>query len=144
MFERKDMPIGNFYFSVEIDGIQEGNFLKASGVASEVEVEEYEEGGVNHFTHKIPVRIKHSNIVLEKGVTSSKELLKWFSQIQEGIIIKKNFSIILWNQGKEIVRRWNFYNGYPVKWEAGELDALGTSILVERIEITHEGMKEST
>lgn len=142
--KKKEMPVGSFHFGIEIDGIFEGSFLRVTGIASEIEVEEYKEGGMNHFVHYMPVRVKYSNIILEKGVTKSKELLKWFNQVKEGIMNKKNFSIVLWNNGGEIIRRWNFQNGYPIKWEASDLDAMGNSILIEKIELTHEGMNENS
>ena len=137
-------PIGNYNFSIEIDGIYEGSFSSVSGVASEVEIEEFSEGGVNHYIHRLPIRVKHSNITLEKGITKSKELHKWFAQTQEGIMNKKDFSIVLNDNKGTTVRRWNFKKGYPVKWEAGNLDAMGNDILMEKIEIAHEGMVESS
>lgn len=140
--ERKEMPVGNHHFGLEIEGITECSFAKASGVAVEVEVYSYQEGGVNHFEHQFPTRTKHSNIKLERGVTKSDALLKWFRQISDGVIVKRNFSIILWNNSGEIMRRWNFNAGYPVKWAVGELDATGNTILIETIELVHEGLAE--
>jgi len=141
---KKDRSLYNSsFFGLEIDGINEASFAKASGVASEIELHKYQEGGVNHFEHQIPTRTKFSNITLEKGMTKSKELSNWFQQIKEGIIAKKNFSVVLWNEKGEEIRRWNFVNGYPVKWSAGDLDALGNQVMIEKIELVHEGFTES-
>jgi len=140
--ERKELPVGNHHFGLEIDGITECSFAKASGVAVEVEVYSYQEGGVNHFEHQLPTRTKHSNIQLERGVTKSDVLMKWFRQISDGIILKRDFAIILWNNNGDIIRRWNFLKGYPIKWRIGDLDALGNTLLIESIELTHEGIAE--
>lgn len=140
--DKKSMPIGNFHFGIEIDSITECSFAKVSGVASEVEIYTYKEGGVNGYEHQIPSATKYSNITLEKGVTNSDFMYKWFKQISEGIIVKRNFAIILWDNSGKIIRRWNFAAGYPIKWSTSELDANGNSILIEKMELAHEGISE--
>lgn len=140
---KQNIPVGNYVFSIEIEGIEEASFMKVSAISQEVELETYEEGGVNHFVHSLPTRVKYSNVVLERGMTTSIELSNWFSQIKEGTIIKKNFSIILHDNKGYSIRRWDFFNGYPIKWEISELNALNSSIMIEKIELTHEGMKEN-
>lgn len=131
----------NFRFLIEIDSFK-GNFAKASGMASEIEFEEYREGG-SSFSLKFPVKVKHFNVVLQKGITESKFLYEWFSEIENGIINKKDFVIsILDNNLKTKIRSWSFSNGYPVKWEISDLDAMDKSLLIEKIELAHEGIKE--
>ena len=48
------------------------------GLAVEVEVKEYNEGGINDYVHKLPTRIKYPNLVLKRGVTYEDALLDWF------------------------------------------------------------------
>ena len=43
-----------FNFAVEIEGLLVGGFTQVDGLSGEVEVEEYREGGVNGYTHKLP------------------------------------------------------------------------------------------
>lgn len=141
---KKNIPVGNYNFSIEIDGINEASFARVSGMGAEIQVEDVDEGGMNYSTHKIPVKVKYNNITLEKGITKSKELLNWFSQACEGVIKKRDFSIILSNNGGDTMRRWNFTQGYPVRWESDALDAQGNNILLERIELCYEGMSENS
>ena len=47
-------PYLTFNFAVEIEGLLVGGFTEVSGLESEIEVEEYREGGVNGFVHKLP------------------------------------------------------------------------------------------
>ncbi|BEP29028.1 phage tail protein [Helicovermis profundi] len=129
----------NFNFGLEIDGMVEISFMKVSGISSEVEFLTYNEGGVNDYEHHIPTKVKYSNIVLEKGVTKSDVLFKWFKRIQAGIIEKKNFSVILWNNEFKVIKRWNFIEGYPVKWSLSNFEALGNGVSIESIEFTHNG-----
>src|SRR5438132_13376211 len=59
------------YFRVELDGIDSGSFRKCSGLKTETEVFEYQEGGDNEATHKLMGPTKASNIVLTKGFVST-------------------------------------------------------------------------
>jgi phage tail-like protein len=36
--------------------------------------------------------------------------------------------------------RWNFENAWPSKYDAPDLNAKGTDIAIETLEIVHEGM----
>lgn len=140
MYNNKDLCV-NFRFLMEIGNFK-CSFFKASGMASEIEFEEYHEGGSN-FSLKFPVKVKHFNVILEKGVTESKFLYGWFDEIQKGIIDKKDFVIsVLDTDLKTPIRSWTFINGYPVKWELSDLNAVDKSVLIEKIELTHEGIKE--
>lgn len=138
----KDRPIINFRFKVNIHNFFKGSFAKASGISSEIECEEYYEGG-NNFSYKFPVKVKHYNITLEKGVFEAGILYEWFDKIKNGIVIKRDFDITLLNNEGKAVVKWSFNKGYPVKWEISELDAMGNSVLIEKIELAHEGMTQT-
>ena len=70
-------PLVGMFFSVEA-GATIGYFTEVSGLAMEYEVEEYKEGGVNDFVHKLRGRAKFPNLVLKRGITSNEEFTKWF------------------------------------------------------------------
>ena len=67
---------GRFMFTV--DGLTIGSFTEVSGLAVQIDVEELAEGGQNHFTHKMPGRMKWPNIVLKRGITDADNLFEWF------------------------------------------------------------------
>ncbi|GBF34825.1 hypothetical protein DCCM_3945 [Desulfocucumis palustris] len=134
-------PAGSFRFWVEIDGLLVAGFTEVSGLQSEVEVEEYREGGVNEYVHVLPRITKYPNIVLKRGVTSSDNLWGWYEKVTEGSIQRKNGSIILLSQQGLELWRWNFYDAYPTKWIGPELNSSGNDVAVETLEITHKGLK---
>lgn len=143
MFEeedKKERPVVNSNFGIEIDGIIECSFSNAKGVSVEIETLNYHEGGML-YDHSFPTKTKFSNITLERGTTSSDVLSKWILQTQEGIIERKDFAIILWDSKGSIVKRWNFLSGMPVKWFISDFDGMGNSIILESIELSHCGMK---
>jgi phage tail-like protein len=139
MFKRD--PTGSFRFWVEIDGLLVAGFIEVSGLQSEVEVEEFREGGVNEYVHTLPRITKYPNIVLKRGVTSSDNLWSWYEKVTEGSISRKNGSIILLSQQGLELWRWNFFDAYPVKWVGPELKSSSSEVAVETLEITHKGLK---
>ncbi|HWR60828.1 MAG TPA: phage tail protein [Clostridia bacterium] len=135
---------GVFRFLVEIDGLLSGGFTHVSGLEVETEEEEYHEGGLNEYSHHIPVRTKYSRLVLRKGFASSNDLWDWYEQVTSGKISRKSGSIILLDARGQEICRWNFFDAYPVKWTGPELDSESSRIAVETLEIVHNGIKAIT
>jgi phage tail-like protein len=127
------------YFKVELDGIDSGSFRKCSGLKSETEVFEYQEGGDNDATHKLLGATKASNIVLTKGFVSDPALFKWRDEVQSSgakAIKRRNGSIVAFAlDGKTEVGRWNFTKAWPVRWEMTEFDAHSGEALCEILEL---------
>ncbi|MBX6771396.1 MAG: phage tail protein [Chloroflexi bacterium] len=130
-------------FWVEIQGITQAYFTECSGLTAETEIQEYAEGGLNDFVHKLPGRTKFSNVVLKRGWVDSDDLWKWYSQVIAGKIQPQNVSIILYentvNSPGPEKARWNLINAFPVKWQGPEFRADGTAVLVETLELAHQG-----
>lgn len=136
-------PYRNFNFLVEIDGIVQAGFSDCSGFGSSNDPIEYREGGENTTVRKLPGMTKHTNITLKWGLTDSKELYQWFREIVAGKIDRKNGSIVVLDlDGKEKVR-WNFFQGWPTKWDGPDFSAKGTDVAIETLEIAHEGIERA-
>ncbi len=135
---RKDhQAIG--FFKVEIEGIDSGSFRKVSGLKTENEIFEYQEGGDNEATHKLVGPTKASNIVLTKGFISDPALFKWRDEIQAGgsnKIKRRGGSIVaLGPDGKTEVGRWNFTKAWPIRWEMSDFDAMSGEAACEVLEL---------
>jgi len=133
-------PFTPHFFKIELDGITIASFSEVSGIGSEIEVEDFNEGGVNEFVYKILKRIRYNNIVLKKGITDNTELYDWYVKTSEGTIEGRNMGITLFDHKENEVKRWNFKNAYPVKWSSSDLNSQATSIFIESIEIVHQGL----
>ena len=137
--ERVD-PLTTRKFYVEISNIAEAGFSEASGLDAQVEVMEYQEGGCNTFTHKLPGRITFSNVTLKRGMTESLELWKWFEDVINGKIERKNVGISLYDEAQSAQRRWTLQRAYPVKWVGPAFKASDNTIAIETLELAHEGL----
>ncbi len=139
--ERKD-PYLSYHFLLEIDGVVNGGFSEVSGLQVEVETEDYLEGGINEFVHKLSKGVKHSNIILKRGITDSDILWKWHQDIVNGKIKRKTIRIIILdNEGQEKLH-WEFKEAYPVKWMGPEFKADSSNVAVETIELVHKGIQK--
>ena len=134
------MPfVGNFNFLVEIEGVTgessyvAGGFSEASGIASTTDVIEFSVGSSNQMLN-MPGKTRYSNVVLKRGVTNSNEFYLWRQAIENGKADRRSGSIILLDHEMEERARWNFYDAWPCRYEAPELDSGGGTIGIETLE----------
>jgi phage tail-like protein len=142
--EGRTDPYVGFRFLVEIDSLVVAGFSEVSGLETEMSPEEYEEGGVNRFTHKLPGRVSHPNLVLRRGLTDSRALWAWMQEtvlrVGDGSVPRRNVRVMVLDSTGAESRAWVFLNAYPVKWTGPELSAGDASVAIESLELVHEGL----
>lgn len=136
-----EYPYSNLRFSVEIDGLTWAGFSEVTGLSIEIDVEEYLEGGVNEFVHKLPKTVKFQNITLKKGLIQSYKMWDWIQEVAEGSISPQNCRIILMDQDGNTICYWAVANAFPVKWTGSDLKATGGEIFMESLELAHQGIQ---
>lgn len=138
------LPFLGAHFVLAVDGLTSVSFSKCSGLAAEVGVEEYPEGGENRFAHRIPVRASFPNLVLTQGAGPSTELWAWFFEyLVNGLVSPRDGQVSLMStvEGALVpVRVWAFRRGWPVKLTGPELDAQSSALAIESVEIAHHGL----
>jgi phage tail-like protein len=115
-------------------------FSECSGLEATMTVDEYAEGGRNTGVLKFPGRVKHPNIKLRRGVTSSLDLWQWHEDFLRGRGRRRDGIIQLLNDTGDVVRSWRFQRGILTRWAGPPANALGSQIAIEEIEIAHEGL----
>lgn len=138
--ERTD-PYLAFDFLVEIEGVVVGGFTEVAGLQSEVEVQDYREGGRNDYVHRLagPTRYP-SNLILRRGLTDAATLWEWHYSVTQGRVVRKNGSVVLLDSARQEGWRWNFLQAYPVRWNGPELRAASSAVAVETLELVHHGL----
>jgi len=126
---------------VELDGMLVAGFSEVSGLSVETELMEVQEGGVNHYVHRLPKQTKAQPLVLKRGVTVTNELWNWYADVVNGTIVRKSGSVIMYNELDLELRRWNFYEAYPYKWTGPDFDGSRSAVAIETIELAHNGLK---
>lgn len=141
-----------FHFSVGFLGMSppvlDMAFQEISGLESEIEVTELQEGGENRFQHRLPVKVKHSNLVLKRGLSSrASGLVQWCKNTLEGglaePIMPKDISVKLLGATGSPVANWSITNAYPVKWQVGSFDAMKNELAIETIELAYNTVERT-
>lgn len=134
-------PFNSYNFLVEIDGITRAAFRECTGFGSNIDIIEYRQGGENTTMRKLPGMTKYDNIQLMWGITDDRELYDWHRRIVRGAVERKNGSIVLLNNRGDEVARWNFVRAWPAMYNGPDLNAEGTDVAIEKLELAHEGVE---
>lgn len=144
-------PYRSFRYSVEMDGITRGGFSEVSGFDLSVDVVEYREGDdLRNTPRKLPGLTKYGNITFKWGIVGDMDFLDWIftvapsDQSPPTSIERKNITITLIDDAGATGPSWTIINAWPVKYSIPDLNALGSEIAVESIEICHEGLNRTS
>lgn len=138
---RKD-PYRGSNFRLEVGGLTVASFSEASGLVAEGDAVDYREGDekVNWVRKLIGLR-KFNQIVLKRGYTKNRELWEWYGRIATGVNDRRDGAIVLMDEGRKDVIRWEFVKAWPNKIEGPSLNATGNEVAMESVELVHEGLE---
>lgn len=133
-------------FLLEIDGLTLGRFSEVSGLAINVDVEEYQEGGENGFVHKFPGRMTWPNLTFKKGLTREDTFFAWVHSsvgtgavARSGKISRSTAAVTLLSPRGIRLRRWNVVDAFPVRWTGPSFSSSSSEAAMEELEIAHHG-----
>ena len=135
-------PLPAFYFNVSWEDGATVPFSEVSGLSVEIEPIEYRHGESKDFsTIKMPGLKKYGNISLKRGaVADGNSLFSWWNSAQLNIAERKSVTICLLNEKHEPVITWKVKNAFPVKLDSGSLNAKTNEVLIETLDLAHEGI----
>jgi phage tail-like protein len=142
---KSDYPLPSFHFQVEWGGARLG-FTEVTGLDMQTEVIEYREGNEKSYTKsKMPGLRKFSNIVLKRGYfLGDTDFYKWArstSFFNSGQKFRRTVTIKLLDDEHKPVMTWRLLNAWPTKLQAGDLKAQANEVLIETLELVHEGLE---
>lgn len=139
---RRDDPYLNFNFLVEIDGEAAAGFSEADLPAGRIEVVAYREGADRTSAARLlPGRVEYEPLVLRRGFAGDPALFQWWRAVAEGNLDRRNVSVILLDEQRQEVARWNLRRAWPTKWEGPSMRAEGNDVAIETLELAHEGIE---
>jgi phage tail-like protein len=136
-------PVG-FHFKVEFQGLDKQvdhdvRFTDVGGLSLELATEEVAEGGQNRFLQKYPVRAKHPELVLKRGLLTDSGIIDWVRAcIEDFDITPKNLDIKLLNDKHEPLMTWHVINAWPTRWNINDLSASSNSVVVENLHLFYQ------
>jgi phage tail-like protein len=134
-----------FYFSVGFGiapGLVDGSFREVSGMAAEMDTEPLVEGGENRYVYQLPKAVKHTRLVLKRGVAPlASPLVTWCRDVLEGglgqALTTKQLWVTLRDETGLPLRVWSFENAFPVKWEVEPFQSTKNEVAMEKIELSY-------
>lgn len=142
---KKEYPLPRSHFEVDWGGTRIG-FTEVSGLSFETEVIEYREGSSKVSNkQKMPGLTKYSNITLKRGVfLGDFEFYNLWLKTQffqeDAAAFRRDILIKLLDEEHKPVITWALIKAWPCKVEYGNLKADSNEILIETLELVHEGL----
>ena len=127
------------HFMLEVEDAVVGYFTECTGLEAEYETLPYAEGGQNMFVHQLRGRLRYQNIILKRGITSSRAMLEWFQSNKERSS-RGGMTIKLLDRDLTVIQTWAFGCAVPVKYVGPTTSTDGTGMAIESLEIAHEGL----
>jgi len=136
-------PALSIRFDVEVDGVELGAFTGCDGLAAQYDVYEYEEGGQNTYTHKLPGRVKFENVKLMRAVdANSGRLASWFTSLSKSVE-RKTAKITAYDGNRKAIATWSLVGVWPAKYTGPSFEADGSGVAIETLELAHHGFRLS-
>jgi phage tail-like protein len=140
-------PYAGYNFLVTVNGISNdgqaaaGSFTEVGGLEVEVSPIEYRNGSESTTVRKSAGLRKYTNLTLKRGITGDLVFWDWILAGIQGQIQRADGSIILLDENRAEVMRYNFVRGWPCKYTGPGLNAANNEIAMETLEICHEGLE---
>ncbi len=142
----RDDPYGAYNFQVIVNGVSDdgtavrGSFMECAGLEVDMAPIDYRTGSEDIVVRKIPGLKKFTNITLKRGIIGDLAFWNWVLDGLNGQVRRAEGSVILLDENRQEVMRWNFRRAWPCKWTGPGLKAAANEIATESLEICHEGL----
>ena len=135
-------PYLDFNFRVEIEGETAAAFREAELPEGRIEAIAYRDGtDRTNAARLLPGRTEYGPLILRRGFAGDASLFQWWLAVSQGASDRRNVSVILLDEQRDEVARWNLRRAWPTKYAAPSLNALGNEVAVETLELAHEGIE---
>lgn len=113
-------------------------FARISGLGRELRISEIREGGDNLGTLNLAERVTHGTLVLERGVAVVTPVTVMFDRVLGQFSNTYLDVVILLLDGlSRPLCSWTMTDALPVKWQTGDLDATGNTVLIDTLELAY-------
>jgi len=137
-------------FRVSVDGINLGSWANCAGLSVEFKNTRLTDGGNYEHSVILPDRVEYKAVTLRRAMSQqeSATVQRWLHGVVSGwynAASPRDFGprtaeIELFDaSGSAVVATWTLRNVFPSRWSGPDLDATGTQVAIESLELVHEG-----
>jgi phage tail-like protein len=135
-------PCLNFNFLVIVDGDTVAGFSEVELPEGRIEVVAYRDGSdKTSGARLLPGRVEYGPLVLRRGFTGDMALYDWWHAVTQGNVDRRTVAVVLLDESRNQVAKWLVRRAWPSKYESSDLNALGNDVVIETLELTHEGVE---
>jgi phage tail-like protein len=101
------------------------------------------EGGRNYGAAQRAGSVSFSNVVLKRGMTTTRDLWSWFELVSRGGYSHRLAAVItILDLAGNPVLRWQLERALAVKFKAADLNSKATDVGIEELHLAHEGLTQ--
>jgi phage tail-like protein len=142
----RDDPYAAYNFQVIVTNVSDdgvavsGAFNEVTGLELEIPPIEYRTGPEDTTVRKIPGLKKFTNVTLKRGITGHVGFWNWIVEALNGKVRRTSGSIVLLDENRQEVMRWNFDRGWPTKYTGPSLSAGKNEVAMETLVLAVESL----
>jgi len=118
-----------------------GSWYKVDGLDVTWDVADFRVGDLGNHRWYFPANNKYSTVKMQRGATAddSKKVRKWLNDTSFDHKLGTLVTITLKDSALATVMEWELRDAMPSKWAITTMDANGSAVAIETLEIVHEG-----
>ena len=117
-----------------------GSFSEVSGLEVEVPPIMYRNGSEDITQRKLPGLKKFTDVTLKRGITGDVDFWKWVVEALNGKVRRTSGAVLLLDENRNEVMRWNFDRAWPCKYTGPAMHAGNNEIAIETLVICCESI----
>jgi phage tail-like protein len=121
-------------------------FAEVAGLTATLDAVEVRAGAdLQAAAPKVPGLAHYPNVLFRRGMMPGDDAVyAWFDSFRNGASDRRDVVIRLQDARRSVVFAWRLRNAFPVRVSYGPLEAARSRVLVEELEVAHEGLEVET
>lgn len=142
----RDDPYAVYNFHVIVTGVSDdgaavgGAFTEVTGLELEIPPIEYRTGAEDITVRLLPGLAKYTRLTFKDGITGDTKFWKWIVEALNGKVRRTSGSIIMLDENRQEVMRWNFIRAWPTKYTGPSFGASKNEIAMQTLVLAIEGL----
>jgi phage tail-like protein len=143
----RDDPYPNHNFMITINGVSNdgkavsASFSEMSGMKVDIAAIIYRNGSERQAHRKIPGIFTYGDLTFKRGITGHVVFWNWILEALNGQVRRTSGSIILLDENRQEVMRWNFARGWPTNYTGPTLNGATNEIAIDHLGVAVEDLR---
>jgi phage tail-like protein len=140
-------PYANHNFKVTILNVSgdpadvSASFSEMSGLKIDIAAITYRNGSEVQTQRKIPGLFTYGDLTFKRGVTGHIVFYNWLLEALNGRPRRTSGSIMLLDENRQEVMRWNFDRGWPTNYTGPTMNGSTNEVAIESMTIAVENLR---